>query len=267
MNGKSSESLAARQRAFAAHIRNPAQHVAPADVPARRMALYHELFFNNIKGVLADTFPVLHAIAEPGWWHALCADFFARHRCRSPLFRDVPREFLDYLREERGERSRDPAFLAELAHYEWVEMALALAEEEPLDGAVDPAGDPLEGIPQLSPLAWLLDYRFAVQRIGEHYQPQAPEGPPTRLVVYRDGEDRVRFLELNPLSAHLLAQIAGKPVAGEQGQTGRELLAQIAADMRHPHPEQVVEGGRQLLAELHQRGVIVGSRAPQDLNE
>ena len=47
----------------------------------------------------------------------------------------------------------DFPFLLELAHYEWVELALSIDEREPADIAADPVGDLLEGRPVLSPLA------------------------------------------------------------------------------------------------------------------
>ena len=47
------------QYRFAAHIRDP-QHVpAPEGIEDRRMAIYRDLFFNNLKSLLSSTFPVL----------------------------------------------------------------------------------------------------------------------------------------------------------------------------------------------------------------
>lgn len=131
-------------------------------------------------------------------WRSLVRDFYARHHCHSPLFLEIGREFLAYLEQERGRRPEDPSFLRELAHYEWVELALAVSEADPEDrGPLDPDGDLLGGTPLLSPLAWPLRYRFPVHRIGPDFQPTEPGGPPTYLTVYRDREDRVRFLEIN----------------------------------------------------------------------
>ena len=70
----------------------------------------------------------------------------------------------------------DPPWLAELAHYEWVELALQIAERRRLPPH-DPDGDLLDGVPVLSPLAWPLAYRWPVHRIGPDSSPSAP---PTR---------------------------------------------------------------------------------------
>ena len=57
---------------------------------------------------------------------------------------------------ERQAGSDDPPFLLELAHYEWVELALDIAEQE-LPERVDISAEQLlAGRPLISPLAWPL---------------------------------------------------------------------------------------------------------------
>jgi hypothetical protein len=219
------------------------------------MALYRELLYNNVEGFLATGFPVLRAITPDARWSELVGDFFARHRCASPLFREIPEEFLHYLVEERGRRPDDPPFLAELAHYEWVEMALSLADEEVETEGIDPAGDLLDGVPVLSPLAWTMGYRFPVHRVAPDFLPEKEE--PTFLLVYRDRHDAVRFLELNPVTARLVELLREAP-----GSTGRQLLEGVAAEIGHPDPTVVIDAGASLLEDLRGRDVIVGGRLP-----
>ena len=254
----------ARQFAFAAHIRDPDHAPPPADVEDRRMAVYRELFYNNIDSFLADTLPVLRRLLDDDHWHALVRDFFVRHRCHSPYFLDIPREFLRYLDEVRGERPEDPPFLRELAHYEWIELALSVAEAAPLPADLDPAGDLLTGIPVVSPLAWPLAYRYPVHRIGPDYRPEAPPDTPTWLVVYRDHEDAVHFLHLNAVSARLLDLLAnGLEESGQHIElTGISALERVAGELQHPDPGQVVEAGRSQLEDWRERGVLCGARAP-----
>jgi hypothetical protein len=242
-----------RQYAFAAHIRDPQRYPRPEDVEERRMAVYRELFYNNVEGFLASGFPVLRRLYADDDWHRMARDFFARHRSRSPYFLEITQEFLQYLRKERQPRPEDPPFVMELAHYEWVELALAISEEEPAWEAIDPHGDLLEGRPALSPTAWLLSYQYPVHRIGE-FRPEAPGEQPTFLMAFRDTRDQVSFMELNPVTARLLALMKERPQA-----TGREILGHIADEMRHPNPDAVLEGGRQTLTQLHSAGVVLGT--------
>lgn len=244
-----------RQYAFAAHLRDPALHPAPADVDDRRMAIYRDLFFNNVRDFLAGTFPVLRRIHDDDAWTRLIRDYFSRHQAHSPLFLQMPQEFLRYLEEERGEVPGDYPFLQELAHYEWVELAVSIDPREVDDTPSDPEGDLLEGVPVLSPLAWPLAYRFPVHRIGPDDLPAAPPEQPTYLVVYRDRGDRVGFLELNPVTARLLELLQG-----EDPPTGRAALDGIAAALNHPQPQVVVDGGLAILRDLRARDIVLGTR-------
>lgn len=241
------------QLAFAAHLRDPAGQPPPPDLEPRRVAVYRELFFRNVEGLLAGSFPVLRQILPPDHWRALVRDFYARHQCRSPQFWRIAGEFVDFLEQERGEVAGDPPFLRELAHYEWVELALDLSAAEADPALADPNGDLLQGVPVLSPLAWPLVYEWPVHRLGPDHQPAAPPATPTCLVVYRDRSDTVRFMEINPVTARLLALVASAPASG------RALLERVAAELAHPAPAQVVAEGREILERLRRRDILLGT--------
>lgn len=242
------------QHDFAAHLRDPAACPPPPDVEERRMQIYRDLFLNNVSSLLASTFPVLRKTLGEASWRQLVRDFYASHRCHTPRFLEVAEEFLDYLRDERGQRSDDPAFLAELAHYEWIELALTIDVREPGELAVDRDGDLLEGRPVLSPLAWPLAYRFPVHRLSPEFQPaEAPEHP-SFYVVYRDLADTVGFLEINAVTMRLLERLAKWPQL-----TGHQQLEALAQEIGHSAPDVVVTGGRETLTDLRRRDVILGT--------
>ncbi|HKX57205.1 MAG TPA: putative DNA-binding domain-containing protein [Xanthomonadales bacterium] len=246
--------LRQQQMAFAAHIRNPAVAPAPADVEDRRMQIYRDLFFNNICNFLASNFPVLRKIHGETAWRKLAREFYTEHRAHTPLFPEIPREFLRYVQEQRQDRAGDPPFLLELAHYEWVELALSLETHE-IDGIeVEVGGDLLQGVPLLSPLAWPLAYQFPVHRLSPDYQPSTPPDQATRLLVYRDRADQVRFMEINPVTWLLLEKLQ----AG--GHSGQEVLQSVAAEIGRAGDEAVLEHGHKILQDLRQRDVILGVR-------
>jgi len=244
-----------RQLEFAAHIRDPDNRPRPADVEERRMVIYRELFYNNIESLLAGNFPVLRKLLADDHWHALVRDFFVRHRARTPYFLEIAQEFLDYLHTERATEPRDPAFLLELAHYEWVELAVSISEESADPDSIDPNGDLMTGIPLVSPLAWNLSYRFAVHRIGPELQPEAPEQDPTHLVVYRTRAEKVEFMEINTVTQRLLQLLQDNPDC-----TGMGTMKRIAEELSHPQPDLVVESGRKLLYDLRARDIVLGTR-------
>lgn len=245
----------ATQLAFAAHIRDPAHRPAPPDVEDRRMAIYRDLFFANVSGLLETGFPVLRKILGEGRWKAMVRDFLARHRCSTPLFPELGQELLDYLAHERTGNEDDPPFMLELAHYEWVELAVGTSEDEAEPALADPHGDLLAGVPVISPVAWNLSYRFPVHRIGPDYQPAEPAPEPTHLIVYRNPSDGVEFMCINAVTQRLLQLLQQDP-----SRTGAAALETIAAELGRPSPETVLAAGRTLLEDLRVRHVILGTR-------
>lgn len=242
-----------RQFEFAAHIRDPEHAAAPAGVAEKRMAAYAELFYNNINDFLGNAFPVLRRIHDDASWHALVRAYFSHHRARTPLFHEMPREFIHYLESEREALPDDYPFLAQLAHYEWIELELLTAEATPHE--CNREGDLLHGCPVLSPLTRLLGYHYPVHRIGPQCLPEQPGSEPVHLLVYRDLGDEVGFIELNQVSARLLQLLNEQP-----HRNGLTLLEQIASELQHPNPQTVIDGGREILRDLKRRNIILGTR-------
>lgn len=241
-----------RQLALAHYLRAPEGVPAPPQLESRRLKIYSELLYNNLEGFIASGFPVLRSLYGERDWHALIGDFFARHRCHTPYFLKISEEFLAYLDEERGAQAGDPPFLAELAHYEWVELALSVSDEV-LEGEVDADGDLLDGVPLLSPQAWPLAYRYPVHRLGPDFQATEPPEAPTFLCVYRDAEDQVKFMAVNPLTARLLELIQDK-----RGLSGRAVLRQVAGEMGLAFDQSLELAGHRTLQGLRERGILAG---------
>ena len=241
------------QYAFTAHIRDPRRSPRPAGVPARRMRLYNQLLYNNLESFLLACFPVARRMLGARRWGRLVRAFFAEHRCRTPFFRQIPEEFVRWLQETRGAHLVDPPYLPHLAHYEWVELALDVSPAELDWTVIDREGDLLAARPALNPVAWLLAYPYAVHRIGGRSRPNAPDAEPTHILAFRNLQDRVRFIVLNPVSARLVVLL-------QSGQlSGREAIEQIVGEIAHPNPPAVLAGGRQILENLRAEGAILGT--------
>ena len=238
-----------KQDEFAAYIRDPENNPVPADVKEQRMVMYRELFFNNIEGFLSGNFPVLRKILDDQQWFALAQDFFAKHPCKSPHFSQIPEEFLDFLQNER-DSSEDLPFMLELAHYEWAEMALSIARED-MVACNQNLDDLLNRNIAVSPLAWPLAYQYPVHKIAPAFLPSEAPEQPTFLIVYRNVEDEVNFIEITPITYRLLEIIQEheKPLAVD-------CLKQVAGESNHPDPERIVEGGLQILKELAEKTIV-----------
>ena len=238
------------QLAFAAHIRSPESNPAPADIEDRRLAIYRNLFFNNIEAFIANGFPILKSITDEQEWTAMVRDFVHNHQSHSPYFLQIGTEFLNYLQTERKPKDSDPVFLLELAHYEWVELALDTSTLECPDAKTE--GDMLAECPVVSPLAWPLSYNYQVQMIGPDFQPTAEQAQATHLIVYRNHEMKIGFIETNAATSRLLE------IFREESLSGREALLKLATEINHPNPEALLQFGLDLLLQLRSKEIICG---------
>lgn len=243
------------QYEFAAHLRHPQNNGAPAGIEDRRLQIYRDLFYNNVEDFLSSAFPVLRKISTDEVWHRRVRDFYARHECHEPQFYKIAEEFLRFLDAERGEHEDDPPFLRELCHYEWVELELSVSDLKLTPELAAPNGDLLAGSPLVSPLAWMLSYDYPVHRIGPAFQPQTAGEQPTYLIVHRDRQDDVHFMEINAVTARLMQLLEE-----DQQSSGRELLQRIAVELQHPQPDAVVQAGAETLKDLRTRDILLGTR-------
>jgi hypothetical protein len=245
------------QYGFTTHLRDPEHTPCPADVAPRRMQAYRELLTNNVESAISACFPVLRELVGEPRWRGLIEAFFAEHRAHAPAFRQIPAEFRAWLETAAlAELKQEFPYLLELAHYEWMELALDIDPTEIPVSGIDPQGDLLAGIPVLSPLARLLSYSFPVHRIGPDFRPAEPGHEPTRLVMVRARNHEIGFLEVNPLVARLFEYLAGNT-----RETGQALLTRLHAEFPAIPTAAFEAGGRAALAELAARDIVLGARS------
>ena len=238
------------QYAFTAHIRDPKAHPRPRGIEARRMKIYKELLYNNTESFLLACFPVLRHILGKPKWARLVRAFFSTHRSHTPYFRQIPDEFVQFLQTEWQRPDNYPEYLVELAHYEWIELMLSVSNRCVDATKIDPQGDLLDQCPVLNPVLANLHYNWPVQRI----QPRVPVAPAdTYLVVFRDVEDEIQFMEGNAFTARLLTLLEPGTL------TGRAALEIVADESRHPNLALLIEGGLATLQNLHARGAVLGT--------
>ncbi|HEX5124052.1 MAG TPA: putative DNA-binding domain-containing protein [Rhodanobacteraceae bacterium] len=242
------------QHAFAAHLRDPARAPAPGDVEPRRMAVYTELFFNNIESLIAANFPVIRTLHDDDAWRELVRAFYRDHRCHTPLFTDIAREFIRYLETRADANAGDPPFLVELAHYEWSELALSLDETDLATIGRDAHGDVVDGIPLASPLARVLAYRFPVHRISRDFRPTEAPPQPTLILLTRDRADALHFLEIDALTALLFERLQQNTT-----RSGRACLDALLTELGRDDPA-LRDSGLGILRHLRERDALLGTR-------
>ena len=210
------------------------------------MAVYREIVFTNIFNAVSACFPVCVQVLGKNAWNKLVRQFFANYQATSPIFREIPQQFLQFINSVNL-----PAYFQQLAHYEWVELAVNSQQTTP--PKLSKKMNLLDEKPILAPAHRLLDYDYAVHKISKRYQPKITEQ--TYLLVFRNSEFKVKFIELNPTTYQLLRLIQ------ENNTTGKQALVRLAGEIKHPDTDAVIQFGAEILSDLAKQDAIIGSEA------
>lgn len=253
------------QHDFAGHIKDPKNKVKPADVDDRHMTVYRDLFFKNIMSFLDGAFPVLAEIIGTKRWQEIGREFFSRHQNKSPYFLEISQEFLRFLEGEFEPQAHDPEYMYELAHYEWLELFVAVEPEARVKGKVEAQVDSASELSAseknvehsvliLSPVVEGFLYSYPVHQISTE-QPEVEENP-TALIVYRGRDENVHFVETNPFTLQLLALLKESSKAEGQQPTGGEVLQSLLAKMNMNDNQAAYQGGLDTLNQWLSLGII-----------
>ena len=237
---------------------------ALGDDPGRWRS-YRRMVRSRFYQTIDHAFERLIAIIGEDAFHAKVDLFLAEDPPRSPYLRDVPGEFLRWF-ERRGDRSDIPSYALDLMRYEWAELETAYSHEEV--SPVDVASLDMERPPVLAPAHCLLALDHAVHHIGTDGagRPEAPA--PVSLCLYRDPTTHeVETLELTPVAATLLAAIDAQSSEPPARRASLSALVRSAAEAHRASIDVAfVEALSTLLADLTERGVLLGSLARMEKN-
>ena len=130
-----------------------------------------------------------------------------------------------------------------------------LSQDNIDDIAFNPSGNLLDEPVVISPLAWVLSYEWPVHAISvEQWSDEKPEQL-TWIVVYRDKQDKVGFMQINPVTARLIQLLDDD----ETSMSGRQVLEQVALELNHPQPDVIIEGGLDTLRQLRKKDIVLGT--------
>jgi len=239
------------QLAFTAHIRDPVHQPRPKNVLAERMDVYKEIVFNNLFESVSACFPVAQKVIGKRTWLKLIRGFFREHSSSTPVFRKIPEEFLAYLSNINLLAPKSiPPYLTSLCHYEWIELLVSTMKGEEYQRYIDAKGDLRRNKPAFTSSMQLLDYEYAVQKISPRYKPK--EKISTQLLVYRNVEFAVKFIEINAVTYRLIEILKQEEMNCEQ------TLTLLASELNQELSETFITFGMDILDDLRNQGVIIG---------
>ena len=239
------------QQAFTAHIRDPRNQPRPKNVKAKGIDVYKEIVFNNLFESVSACFPVAQKVIGKRAWLKLVRGFFREHSSSTPIFRKIPEEFLAYLSNINALTPENfPPYLTSLCHYEWIELLASTMADEANKRDINLTGELRLSQPAFTHTMQLLNYEYAVQKISPRYKPK--EKVNTQLLVYRNTDFEVKFIELNTMTYRLIEILKQDKLNCEQA------LTILAKEINQPQTESIIQFGLAILEDLRSQGVILG---------
>ncbi|MBW8734879.1 MAG: putative DNA-binding domain-containing protein [Asticcacaulis sp.] len=183
--------LARFQQAFLGVVTGP----PPAD---QAMRVHHDTWFFGLIEALRGTYPVTEAMISPDAFKALCRDYIRKHPLGTPCLNAYGDSMAAFL------RNRDPAWLADLAAFEW---ALSVAHHAD-DAAPSRFEDLLapDGVCALHPSTQVLWLEYDVMQMHTASD-RMPAPLAQSILVGRTPGDAVIWLPLSVLEAEFVARI------------------------------------------------------------
>jgi hypothetical protein len=229
--------------------------VAPADARAlqrdfSRLLVYRQLVRRNLRDALESTIP--RSIARLG--ARFDADFAEFLRVAPPvsrLLKDLTPRFLEFAAPRWARDPSVPAYLADLAQHEALQIEVATLLARPKDHVS--AELSLDECVEFIDAVRLVHYAWAVHRLPEDMTSRAvPERAAVSLLVYRSPEHEVRYLELGAFAAQLLSGLLGARLTLGAAVTG------AAHQLGLPLEAELLGATARLLADLAERGALLG---------
>lgn len=213
-----------------------------------RLAVYRSLVRNGISGVVARILRCTRARMNAtcgGRFDADLARFMEDRAPRTRYLRDVPGELVAWASPGWKQDPGVPSYLSDLALYELTCFEVASCETALASRAGDVALD--------RPLVFSTSMRLCRAEWAVHElatdSTDLPDARPVTLLAYRDAQHSVRWLELTPMAAAIIARLAG-------GESIADAVARACAAEEASVDRREIA---RLLADLADRGVILGA--------
>lgn len=215
-----------------------------------RWRRYRAMVRGRFAEILGDALPrTRRALGDPLFDEVL-AGFLEGGMPRTRYVREVSLEFVEYLvGEGSAVFARAPFWLEDIARYEAARMECLIAPDAP----DEPVRDfEMERPPLMAPWCRLLV-------TGHSVQLDPPRVVRSALLVYREGPTGgAQVLTLNPVAESLVRRF----IAGDRSVS--EAVSAVLAERKEHATQAFAEALAELLGDLMDRGILLGSRGDGD---
>lgn len=215
-----------------------------------RMKVYSEAIYNNVEETLTFAYPITLALLTNKEWQKLTKDFFAYHPCRTPIFREMPKELMLFAKEKRYDLIFNRPYLLDLLEFEWVEIEIYNMKDLPIEPFL--LGKELLDHPlYFNPEQRLLDFSYPVFKNFKELASSSKGNYP--LLCFRHAETKqVHFIQLSLFFAATITLMQQEVI------DARKALLITADAFRIANKQRALDSGKHFFSDLFRSGAILG---------
>jgi hypothetical protein len=175
-----------------------------------RLSQYRRLVFNIIQDNIESAYPIAYKYLETEIWDDLVYNFFSIHECQNFQVWKLPKEFMEFVIENKYAETYNLPYLNDLLKFEWAEMELYNTTDIPYEfGNLN--GDRMNGSINFNPEHILLPLEYPLHMLPPA---NAMENKGNYFVLlYREKETgKIQFVDLSVWYAFLIEQISQNEV-------------------------------------------------------
>lgn len=185
-----------QQSLLAEYTRNGNENIIPKlnNIKEKGIRYYRHLIFNIIWDGISNAYPICTNFLGEEKMKELTNDFFTNHKCQTPQVWAMPKEFKDYIIQNKKDICEQYPFIPDLLLFEWTEIEIFMMPDEPLPNFKE-QGNILKDKLVLNPELQILALQFPVHFKHPKYIKENDKGeyfvaihrhPETKEVIFTD---------------------------------------------------------------------------------
>lgn len=169
-----------------------------------RLHNYRRLIYNIIDDAIESAYPIAKSFINESHWREMIDAFILEHKCQHPQIMRMPGEFIDFVESKEYAEKFNLPFLSDLLQFEWVEVIVHTMKDVAIP-AFNLKGDYSASQLVFSPYFELLQLEYPIHQLRKTDLDSAKGN--YFMLVYRQENGTVQYLELNQLTYFIVAQM------------------------------------------------------------
>jgi hypothetical protein len=236
------------QGQLANYCRNEDSNDLP-EIRPDRLLHYRRLIYNIINDAIESAYPITRSIVSDENWKYMIDCYVTEHPCSNPQLFKMPGEFIDFAQSKAFAETIKLPYLYDLLNFEWIEVEVHSMPDVP-EQIFSLEGDFIRETLVFTPYFELLQLEYPIHQLkttditkqkGNYF-----------MLVYREDNGTVQYLELNLLTHHLVKSMH------QHGASLLEVLNPELEGLESAVQDKLIDQSQYFIFQLKSKGIIKG---------